>query len=53
MWAAARVVQLEPWFKSWVPDAVVGAGYITAIDSEECFAGAVDEDVSPFCCGRG
>ena len=49
MWASARVVQLEPWFKSWVPDAVcssVEAWYGTAIDIEECLAG--DKDVRLF-----
>ena len=26
IWAAARMVQLEGWFKSWVPDSVFSAG---------------------------
>ena len=45
MWASARVVQVEPWLKFWLLDAVcssVEAWYSTAIDSEECLAGAVD-----------
>ena len=41
MWAFARVVDLEPRFKSWVPDSVcssVEAWDSTAIDIEECLA---------------
>ena len=43
IWASARMVQLERWFKSWVPDSVFGAGggrgsgeawYATALDIE-------------------
>ena len=52
MWASARMVQLEPWFKSWVPDAVfssVEAWYNTAMDSEDNLAG--DEVVGIFVCG--
>ena len=26
VWASARMVQLEDWFKSWVPDSVFSAG---------------------------
>ena len=26
VWASARMVQLEEWFKSWVPDSVFSAG---------------------------
>ena len=26
IWASARMVQLESWFKSWVPDSVFSAG---------------------------
>ena len=42
--ASARTVQLEDWFRSWVPDSVFGAGggigsveawYTTALDIEE------------------
>ena len=25
-WASARMMQLEPWFKSWVPSSVYSAG---------------------------
>ena len=26
IWASARVMQLEPWFKSWIPSSVFSAG---------------------------
>ena len=26
IWASARVVQLEDWFRSWLPDSVCSAG---------------------------
>ena len=26
IWASPRMVQLEDWFKSWVPDSVFSAG---------------------------
>ena len=26
IWASTRMVQLEEWFKSWVPDSVLSAG---------------------------
>ena len=54
IWASARMLQLEPWFKSWVPDSVFSAGggrssvdawYTTALDIEECLAGGMDQDV--------
>ena len=44
IWASARMVQPEGWFKSWVPDSVFSAGgcrssveawYTTALDIEE------------------
>ena len=44
IWASARMVQLEDWFRSWVPDSVCSAGggrgsveawYATALDIEE------------------
>ena len=44
IWASARMVQLEDWFRSWVPDLVfsavggrgsVEAWYTTALDVEE------------------
>ena len=54
IWASARVVQLEEWFRSLVPDSVFSAGggrvsveawYATALDIEEVLAGATDSDV--------
>ena len=48
IWASARMVQLEGWFKSWVPDSVFNAGngrgsveawYTTALDIEEVLSG--------------
>ena len=57
VWASARMMQLEPWFRSWVPDSVFGASggrssveawFTTALDIEECLTGAVDTDVHLF-----
>ena len=57
IWASARMVQLESWFKSWVPDSVFSAGggrgsveawYTTALDIEEVLSGAVDSHVHLF-----
>ena len=57
MWAAARMVQLEDWFKSWVPDSVFSAGgcrssveawYTTAVDIEMALAGAFSSHVHVF-----
>ena len=54
VWAFARMVQLESWFKSWFPDSVfsVGGGrgsvdawYATALDIEEVLTGAADSHV--------
>ena len=54
IWASARMIQLEPWFRSWVPDSVFSAGggrssvdawFTTALDIEECLAGGMDQDV--------
>ena len=54
VWASARMLQLEPWFRSWVPDSVFSAGggrssvdawFTSALDIEECLAGGVDSDV--------
>ena len=45
IWASARMVQLEDWFRSWVP---VSAWYTTAPDVEEVLAGAVGSDVHLF-----
>ena len=51
------MVQLEPLFRSWVPDSVFSAGggrssveawFSTALDIEECLVGAVDTDVHLF-----
>ena len=57
VWASARMMQLEPWFKSWVPSSVYSAGgrrssvdawFTTALDIEGCLAGGVDSDVHLF-----
>ena len=57
IWASARMVQLEGWFKSWVPDSVFSAGggrgsveawYTTALDIEEVLTGAADSHVHLF-----
>ena len=57
IWASARIVQLEPWFRSWVPDSLFSAGggrssveswFSNALDIEECLVGAVDADVHLF-----
>ena len=51
------MMQLEPWFKSWVPHSVFSAGngrssveawFSTALDIEECLAGGVEGDVHLF-----
>ena len=48
------MVQLDGWFRSWVPDSVFSAGggrgsaeawYATALDIEEVLAGAAYSDV--------
>ena len=57
IWASTRMVQLESWFKSWVPDSVFSAGggrgsveawYTSALDTEEVVSGAVDSHVHLF-----
>ena len=57
IWAAARMGQLEGWFKSWVPDSVFSAGggrgsveawYTSALDIEEVLSGATDPHVHLF-----
>ena len=57
IWASSRMVQLEGWFKSWVPDSVFSAGggrgsveawYTSAFDIEEVLSGAVDSHVHLF-----
>ena len=57
IWASSRMVQLEGWFKSWVPDSVFSAGggrssveawYTSALDIEEVLSGAVDSHVHLF-----
>ena len=57
IWASTRMVQLESWFKSWVPDSVFSAGggrgsveawYTSAFDIEEVLSGAVDSHVHLF-----
>ena len=53
-WASARMLQLEDWFRSWIPDSVFSAGggrssveawYTTALDIEEVLPGVADSDV--------
>ena len=57
IWASARMVQLEGWFKAWVPNSVfsawcgrglVEAWYTTALDIEEVLSGAADSHVHLF-----
>ena len=57
IWASARMVQLEDWFKSWVPDAVFSAGggrgsveawHSTALDIEDVLSGAAGSDIHLF-----
>ena len=57
VWASTRMVQLESWFKSWVPDSVFSAGsgrgsvdawYTSAFDIEEVLSGAADSHVHLF-----
>ena len=57
IWASARMVQLEGWFKSWVPDSVFSAGggrgsveawYTNALDIEEVLSGDADSHVHLF-----
>ena len=51
------MLQLEGWFRSWVPDSVFSAGssrssveawYTSALDIEEVLSGVVDSDVHLF-----
>ena len=53
IWASVRMLQLEDWFRSWVPDSVFSAGsgrssveawYTTALDIEEVLSVVVDSD---------
>ena len=57
IWASARMVQLEEWFKSCFPDSVFSAGggcgsveawYSSALDIEEVLSGAADFHVHLF-----
>ena len=57
IWASTRMVQLEDWFRSWVPDSVFSAGggrgsveawYASSLDIEEVLAGAADSHVHLF-----
>ena len=58
VWASARMVQLEDWFKSWVPGSVFSAGggrgsvvvawYTSALDIEEVLTGATDSHLHLF-----
>ena len=54
LWASVRMLHLESWFRSWVPDSVFSAGggrssvdawFTTALDIEECLAGGVESEV--------
>ena len=54
IWTSARMVQLEPWLKEWVPSCVFSAGsgrssvqawFTTALDIEEVLSGIVEGDV--------
>ena len=56
-WASARMLQLEDWCWSWVPDSVISAGggrssveawYTAALDFEEVLSGVADSDVHLF-----
>ena len=53
------MLQLEDWFRSWVPDSLFSAGcgrssveawYTTALDIEEVLSGVAHSDVHLFCC---
>ena len=55
--ASVRMLQLEDWFRSWVPDFVFSGGsgrssveawYTTALDIEEVLSGAADSHVHLF-----
>ena len=57
IWASARMLQLEPWFRSWVPSCFFSAGggrssveawFTTSIDIEEVLSGVVQGDVHVF-----
>ena len=57
IWASARMVQHEEWFRSWVPDSVFSAGsgrssvdawYTSSLDIEEVLSGAVHSHVHLF-----
>ena len=57
VWASARMVQLEEWFKSWVPGSVFSAGcgrgsveawYTSALNIEELLTGATDYHIHLF-----
>ena len=59
IWAFARMVQLEDWFRSWVPASVFSAGggcgsveawYTSALDIEEVLTGAARFRCSSLCC---
>ena len=57
IWASARMVQLEEWFRCWVADSVFSAGggrssveawYSSVLDIEEVLAGATDSAIHLF-----
>ena len=57
IWASAGMLQLEPWFRGWVPSCVLSAGggrssvqawFTTALDIEEVLSGIIEGDVHIF-----
>ena len=57
IWASARMIHLEAWYRSWVLDSVFSAGggrssveawYTTALDVEEVLSGIVESDAHLF-----
>ena len=56
---SCRMMHLEAWFRSWVPDSVccarggrssVETWYSAALDIEEVVSGAFDSPCACFCC---
>ena len=48
VWASARMVQLEDWFRSWVGRGSVEAWFSSALDIEEVLSGAAGSDIHLF-----
>ena len=48
VWASVRMVLLERWFKSWVPDSVFSAGGGRGSVEAEVLSGATDSDIQLF-----